>query len=276
MNSLINQEKIFVLHPKTGTKTFEVMHRQYSGDWVDKSIQYEMEVTLLNNVNQNGFVYQINRKNLLIDGSEPDIVFDQLACECGNALFPLKFLVNNLGEIEQIFEHQQMVERWETIKEKLVDYYEGDTALNYIKLTDKNIKNPDVIKRMMYNHLFVYFFFKPLYGFYQDDKLNTIWKPAPFMDFTVDIPMKNTLVKKKDESNETGISNDELYIEMESDSDVIEIKGKYTFNQKNKSIDSCEGSILMDGKEEIKLTFITKPEKSLNRLVPEPAVVNIV
>jgi hypothetical protein len=111
MESLINQEKIFVLHPKTETKTFEVMHRQYSGDWVDKTIQYEMEVTLLNNVNQNGFVYQINRKNLLIDGSEPDIVFDQLACECGNALFPLKFLVNNLGEIEQVFEHQQMVER---------------------------------------------------------------------------------------------------------------------------------------------------------------------
>jgi hypothetical protein len=275
MNSLINQEKIFVLHPKTGTKTFEVIHRQYSGDWVDKTIQYEMEVALMNNVNQNGFVYEINRKKLLINGGEADTVFDQLACECGNTLFPLKFLVNSLGEIEQIFEHQKMVERWETIKDKLVNYYEGDAALNYIKLTDKNIKNPDIIKRMMQNHLFVYFFFKPLYGFYQDNKANAIWKPAPFMDFTFDIPMKQTLVKKKSESNDEGISTDEVYIEMQSDSDVIEINGKYAFNPKDNSVVSFEGTMLQEGNDEIKLTFITKQEK-LETIKPELKVMSIV
>jgi hypothetical protein len=275
MNSLINQKKIFVLHPKTGAKTFEVIHRQYSGDWVNKTIQYEMEVALMNNVNQNGFVYEINRKSLLIDGSEPDTVFDQLACECGNALFPLKFLVNSLGEIEQIFEHQKMVERWETIKDKLVNYYEGDAALNYIKLTDKNIKNPDIIKRMMQNHLFVYFFFKPLYGFYQDNKVNAIWKPASFMDFTFDIPMKQTLVKKKSESNKEGISNDQVYIEIQSDSDVIEINGKYAFNPKDNSVVSFEGTMQQERNDEIKLTFITKQEK-LEAIKPELKVMSIV
>ena len=275
MKSLINQEKIFLLHPKAGTKTFEVVHRQFSGDWVDKAVQYEMEVSLLNHVNQNGFVYEINRKNLLIDGTEPDIVFDQLACECGNALFPLKFLVNSLGEIEQIFEHLQMVQRWEAIKDKLVNYYEGDIALNYIKQTDINIKNPDVIRRMMQNHLFVFFFFKPLYGFYQDNKTKTIWKPAPFMDFTADIPMKQILMKEKSVNNDPDIISDKVSIEVQSDSDGIEINGKYTFNPQNNSIDSCEGTMLLDGKEEIKLTFITKQEK-LPEVNPERKTMSIV
>lgn len=270
MNLLEDSKKMFVLHPKPGTKTFEVIQRQFSGDWVDKTIQYEMEVALLNNVNQNGFVYEIDRKNLLIDGSVPDLVFDQLAFDCGNALFPMKFLVSSLGEVEQIFEHEQMLQRWEIIKEQLINYYEGDTALEYIKMTDSNIKNFDVLKSMMQNHLFIYFFFKSLYGFYQDDKLNTIWKPAPFMDFTIDIPMKYTLVKMNNESN------DEVYIEMQSESEFIDIYGKYTFHPKNNSLVSCEGTMTLSGKEEIKLTFITKPEKSLNRLVPESAVANIV
>ncbi|MCL9805302.1 hypothetical protein NAT51_07205 [Flavobacterium amniphilum] len=275
MESLINQEKIFVLHPKPGNKTFEVTHRQFSGDWVDKTIQYELEVSLLNNVNQNGFVYVIDRKNLLIDGSAPDTVFDQLACDCGNALFPMKFLVNSLGEIEQIFEHQQMVERWEIIKNKLINYYEGDTALDYIKLSDSNIRNTGVLKKMMQNHLFVYFFFKPLYGFYQDNKTVTKWKPAPFMDFSFDIPMKQTLVKRKKENNDTDEISDDVFIEIQSDSDVIAINGVYTFNPKDNSLVSCEGTMLLEGKKEIKLTFMTKQEK-LPAIAPEQKVMSIV
>ena len=275
MNSLINQEKIFVLHPKVGTKTFEVIHRQFSGDWVDKTIQYEMEVSLLNNVNQNGFVYEINRKNLLIDGSEPDTVFDQLACECGDALFPLKFLVNSSGEIEQIFEHAQMIQRWEPIKSRLINYYEGDAALNYIKLSDNNIKKPDMLKKMMQNHLFVYFYFKPLFGFYQDNKTMTKWKSASFMDFDADIPIKQTLIKRKRENNNSGEFNEDVLIEIQSDSDNIEIKGIYTFNSKDNSLVSFEGTMLLEGKEEIKLTFMANQEK-LQAISSEPNVMSIV
>lgn len=261
MESVLNQSEIHFQHPKVGTKTFEVIHRQFSGNWVNKVIQYDMEVALLNNLNPNQFVYEINRNKLLIDGSEPDAVFDQLACDCGNALFPLKFLVNRFGEIEQIYEHQLMVERWESIKERLVNYYEGEAALDYIKLMNTNIKNPEIVKSMMQNHLFVYFLFKPIYGFYEDNKVMTNWKAAPFMDFKKDIPMTQILVKEKNESDNKEIFNDEVQIEIQSDSDVIEINGKYTFDPKNNSIDSCEAILLMDGKKEIKLTFVTKQEK---------------
>lgn len=260
MNSIEDSTKLFVLHPKPGIKTFEVIHRQYSGDWVDKTIQYEMQVTLLNNVSQNGFVYELDRKNLLIDGSTPDLVFDQLAFDCGNALFPLKFLVTSLGEIEQIFEHEKMLQRWEIIKNKLINYYEGDTALEYIQMTDTNIKNSNLLKSIMQNHLFVYFFFKPLYGHYQDNTKVTQWKAAPFMDFSIDIPMQQVLVKKKGVNNDEIVTKDEIHIEIQSESEWIDMYGKYTFHPKDNSLVSCEASMVLSGNEEIKLTMNSKQE----------------
>ncbi|WP_136667877.1 hypothetical protein [Flavobacterium sp. H122] len=250
MGLLFQSDKRMSTSSQTGKKVFEVNQQQFQGGLLDKTLQYEMEVTLLGQSNNTDFGYEIDRRNLLIDNEEPNTVFEQLAFECGKAIFPLRFTIDKNGVIKQLYEYPKVVERWLVIKEQLLNYYEGDMAVNYIKCTDQNLKNMDTIKQLIKNQLFVYFFFNPLQNTVTEP---LVWKTAPFMDFEGNI----TMLKATDSEG-----SGELV--LQSDSPFININAKYTFDEKNKSIDSCNASIVQDNDSEIKLSFIAKQVEVLS------------
>lgn len=232
---------------KMGKKIFEVSHKQYSKGLLQKTLHYEIEVALLGHVTGLVKGYELDRKNVLIENEEPSAIFDSLALECGKALFPMRFSVDAKGDIVQIYEYPRFLERWELIKNQLLDYYEGDMAVNYIKCNDNNLKNIESLKKLFKNQLFNYFFFNPIDKKQIDYKGFTIWKTAPFMDFEGDILMN--LVHENSNSSE---------LILQSDSPFIKIKAHYTFDEKNKSTDSCKASIVQDNDTTIELSFITK------------------
>lgn len=228
-------------------KFFEVSHKQYLSGLLQKTLHYEMEVSLLGHVTALVKGFEIDRKNLLIDNEEPGAVFDSLALECGNALFPMRFSVDEKGDIVQIYEYPRLIERWEVIKDRLLNYYEGDMAVNYIKCNNNNFKSIESLKRLLKNQLFNYFFLNPIEKKQIEHKGFVVWKAAPFMDFEGDI-----LMNFVSENNNIG----ELI--LQSESPFIDIKVHYTFDEKNKSIDSCKASIVQDNDTTIELSFITK------------------
>lgn len=228
-------------------KVFEVIHKQYTENLLEKTLQYDMEVTLLGQVSTETFGYEMDRTNLLIDNEEPNTVFEQLAVECGKALFPIRFSANQEGDVVHIYNYENILERWQIIKKGLLNYYEGDMAVSYIKCNNDNLKNQEIIKKLITNQLFAYFFLNPLEENSQDDNTAVIWKTAPFMDFEGIIPMQKVI--KNDVPGE---------LVLQSDSPFIKIEAKYTFDERNKSIDSCTSSIVQDDKTKIELSFITK------------------
>lgn len=246
MNLSFSSNKKILTNTQIGKKVFEVNHKQYVGNLLDKTLQYEMEVTLLGQVTAGVSGYEIDRKNVLIDNEEPNTVFEMLAMECGKALFPLRFSVDEKGNIVTIYEYPKVVERWEIIKNQLLNYYEGDMALSYIKCNDNNLKSIETLKKMLRNQLFGYFFFNPLVKKHSVID-SVIWKTAPFMDFEGDIQMNVV----QENLNATDLI-------LESDSPFIKIIAQYTFDEKNKSIDSCTASIVQDNDTKIELSFIAK------------------
>lgn len=247
MGLLFHSDKKQDTPVQTNKKVFEVHQQQWQSGLLDKTLQYDMEVTLLGQSNNTDFGYEIDRRNILIDNEEPNTVFEQLAFECGQAIFPLRFTIDKAGVIKQFYEYSKVIERWTVIKDQLLNYYEGDMAVNYIMRTDQNLKNADTIKQLIKNQLFVYFYFNPI-GHNLEVNTNSLsWKTAPFMDFEGEI----TMVKA---SGTEGSGE----LVLQSDSPFITIHAKYTFDDRNKSIDSCSASILQDNESEIKLSFIAK------------------
>ncbi len=247
MDLSFSSDKKVSKKPFVGKKTFEVIHKQYVSGLLHNTLQYEMEVALLGHVTALIKGYEIDRKNLLVNNEEPSAVFDELALACGKALYPIRFSVDDKGDVVQIYEYPRLIERWEAIKSQLLNYYEGDMAVNYIKCNDNNIRNNDSLKSLLKNQLFNYLFFSPIDKKSIEHKGFAIWKTAPFMDFEGDI-----LMNVVPESSNAG----ELM--LQSDSPFIKIKAHYTFDEKNKSIDSCKASIVQDNDTTIELSFITK------------------
>ncbi|GAA4758314.1 MULTISPECIES: hypothetical protein [Flavobacterium] len=247
MNLSFSSNQKILTHTQIGKKIFEVSHKQYVSGLLDKTLQYEMEVTLLGQAAAGVTGYEIDRKNVLIDKEEPNTVFEILAMECGKALFPLRFSVDEKGNVVTIYEYPKVLERWEIIKSQLLNYYEGDMAVSYIKCNDSNLKNIETLKKMLRNQLFGYFFFNPLIKKNAENKQSVIWKTAPFMDFEGEIQMNNA---------QENVNTTELI--LESDSPFIKITAQYTFDEKNKSIDSCKASIVQDNDTKIELSFIAK------------------
>ena len=247
MGILFHSDKNMQIQVQTTKKIFEVHQQQLQFGLLDKIIQYDMEVTFLGQSNNTDFAYEIDRKNMLIDNHEPNTVFEQLAFECGQAIFPLRFTIDTSGEIKQFYEFSKVIERWTIIKNQLLSYYEVDMAVNYIMRTDQNLKNVNTIKQLIKNQLFVYFYFNPIQQKSTTTTTPLIWKTAPFMDFEGEI----TMVKEVDTEG-----SGELIVQ--SDSPFITIHAKYTFDDRNKSIDSCSASIVQYNESEIKLSFIAK------------------
>lgn len=247
MNLSFSSDKKVSENPLVGKKVFEVIHKQYISGLLNKSLQYEMEVSLLGHVTALIKGYEIDRKNLLIDNEEPSGVFDSLALACGNALYPVRFSIDEKGDVVQVYEYPRLIERWEAIKNQLLNYYEGDMAVNYIQCNDRNLKNIESLKKLFKNQLFHYFFFNPIEKRQIEQKGSAIWKTAPFMDFDGDILMN--IVPEYSNAGD---------LMLQSDSPFIKIKAQYTFDEKNKSIDSCKASIVQDNDTTIELSFITK------------------
>jgi hypothetical protein len=246
MNSLFDFDKNTEVTCVT-SKLFEVRQQQFTNGFLEKTLQYEMKVALLGTSNSTDFGYEIDRQNLLIDNVEPNTVFEQLAYECGQIIFPLRFSIDKSGTIKQLYEYTKLIKRWNDIKERLLTYYEGDMAVNYILRMDHNLNHIETTKELLRNQLFIFFYFSPLPTYPLLKKDSLIWKTAPFMDFVGEIKMVTTTHAEENEP-----------IHLQSDSPFITINATYTFDEYKKSIDSCNASIVQDNELEIKLSFIAK------------------
>lgn len=243
---------LFDMHKNTETtagttKTFEVHQQQFQYGLLEKTLQYEMKVSLLGGSTSTDFGYEIDCQNLLIDNVEPNTVFEQLAHDCGQIIFPLRFSIDKSGTIKHLYEYTKVLERWHELKERLLNYYEGDMAVNYILRMDRNLHHIETLKQLLRNQLFFYFYFSPLpsYPLSYNDFL--LWKTAPFMDFEGEIKMVTTTHVEENEP-----------VRLQSDSPYISIDATYTFDEFRKSIDSCKAQIVQENELSIQFSYITK------------------
>lgn len=105
-----------------------------------------------------------NKTALFIDRHEPDFVGEQLASMAMSAIYPLKVDVNSKNEIFRgIVNHNEILDRWKQVAEKISDKYEGKYAELYLEKMEKKISDRFELEYALRLDMFWNVFFHPQY-----------------------------------------------------------------------------------------------------------------
>lgn len=131
-------------------------------------VKYTARVTRLNPAPTGEPLFQIERTSeVFINETLPDLVTDRLAYTAGKVFYPLIISVDNNGGFASIFNHQQILTRWEKTKTDILDNFEGQLVEDYVASMEKQLAVRERIQMaLLYNDWFLQTFFKPIYKTY--------------------------------------------------------------------------------------------------------------
>jgi hypothetical protein len=183
-----------------------------------KRLDYQIHLQV-NRFRDENKVWQLcfDKTDLFIDRHEPDFVSEQLANMAMSAIYPLKVDVNSRNEIFRgIVNHEEILNRWKQVAEKISDKYEGRYAELYLEKMEKKISDRFELEYALRADMFWNVFFHPQYLKY-DGKLS---QPATFF-FPV-IAYKNVAFEgiQSVEPNYTDYGT--LKVHFSSDSELTE------------------------------------------------------
>ncbi|SFA49706.1 hypothetical protein SAMN04488511_108187 [Pedobacter suwonensis] len=131
-------------------------------------VKYELRVTRLKPGNAGQPLFQIERiSDVFINEISPDLIADKLAYALGKVFYPLVIAVDYNGGFQSVYNHDEILKRWQLVKQKVLDNFEGHLVEDYICRMEKQLSNPDQITLAFYNNdWFIHTFFKPVYKEY--------------------------------------------------------------------------------------------------------------
>ncbi|MGQ7853678.1 hypothetical protein ACUN24_05470 [Pedobacter sp. WC2501] len=137
------------------------------GEEDSNEVKYEVQVTRLKPGTEGQALFQIDRiGDVFVNEILPDLVADRLAYAAGKVFYPLVITVDQNGGFQTVYNCTEILKRWQSVKIKILNDFEGSLVENYIERMEKLLNNPDSIQVAFSNDWFTQTFFKPLYKEY--------------------------------------------------------------------------------------------------------------
>lgn len=247
------------------------------GEEDSNEVKYEVRVTRLKPGKEGQPLFQIERiTDVFINETLPDLVADRLAYAAGKVFYPLVIAVDQNGGFQGIYNHQEILKRWQSVKKKVLDNFEGGLVEGYIERMEKQLANADSINLAFFNNdWFLQTFFKPVYKEYgQNHVTESIYKFPIVRGFNVEGYL--TQEKLGAQSNSFGaielVHNgtimpleDELYITNKTTGNY---EGYYLLHPKFKRILSVVSDFNYAAKEKakvkVRITIIPENDKEFD------------
>jgi len=149
-------------------------------------IKYEVEVSFIQHIDENN-LFRIDKKQVYINETLPDLVADQLAYEVGTVFYPLVVALDHEGAFVGIANQTEIRERWPKHKLGILDYFEGDVVEEYLRIFEDKLYNDSDINMAFLNDWFIASFFATLYKDYGHSYLvNSYFRFPNVTSFAVD------------------------------------------------------------------------------------------
>ncbi|WP_118975052.1 hypothetical protein [Taibaiella koreensis] len=156
--STSSNRKVLEIRPTDRCRTYGVMIR-----FDDKTrIHYETEVSLW--PGEEGFLFQVDRRQVYINDHAPDLIIDKLADDLGKVLYPLRLHTDHQGKLLGIANGEALRQRWQQQKDLLLQYYKGDLVDKAILEMDQVLKQEKSILLRLKDDWFYSLFFSGIYG----------------------------------------------------------------------------------------------------------------
>lgn len=127
-------------------------------------IHFETDIRLLSQTKDNVHLFEIDRKQVYVNGTAPDFIIDKLADDLGKVLYPMTVSVNDEGFLKSIENRTAIQKRWIELKESITQYYTGEIAIAAIKKLEATINSDILLFRSLQNDWFLSLFFSGIYS----------------------------------------------------------------------------------------------------------------
>lgn len=175
-------------------RKYGYMYQDFENEKLIKELHYEVEINCEISDTSNDFIFEINRKQIYINQQEPDLLVEQMLDKCSKALFPIKIIPANDGTLYEIYNHNEIVKRWQSLKEHLGTYYYSEIAYKILNKVQKLILNKDALEKSLNQDWFFHLYFSPLYIEYPLEKPQTYnWKSPVFGNQSIDYQTDQTI-----------------------------------------------------------------------------------
>ncbi|PXY43556.1 hypothetical protein [Flavobacterium hydrophilum] len=153
----------------------------FENDSLISSIHYEVKMVCIQSYEDNSFSYEINRKQVYIDNTAPDLKIEQIADSCAQAIFPIQIKVSEEGEIIEVINHNDIKKRWPAIKDKLSKYYQGNIVSEILDSVESTLSNKTILEESICKTWFFHLYFRPIYNKYiKNESLQYTWESPVF------------------------------------------------------------------------------------------------
>lgn len=153
-------------------------------------ITYDANVEVLNVFPSGEYLAEVIMTRFRVNGFEPDLMMEQLAYKCRQPLEKVEFIVAANGEITDINNHSEILEKWKSVKERLELEYTGVNFEKYLNLTDRALQDKATILTALKKDTFIHQYFYPLYNeAYFNYKKNTV-EEVKFFNINYEINME--------------------------------------------------------------------------------------
>lgn len=265
------------LKPSQIKSNYGVMYTITSGEETN-TVKFETSVIFKERTVKNTYIYEIDRvSETYINDEEATSLADELAEKTSKVLYPLKIEVDNEGKWIEINNYNEIYNRWEKTKEKILSEYEGEWVEKYLKENQETIESEGRLQTALSKDWFLNSYFASIYVYYTHKYQFEVIKPFPIL---VNCNSVNYKVKQKineyldehnlikieqngnleDERSKTDLQNEmniPYYATLYPNQDIAEgtFRSLYFLNGKSNLIESLflECSINLDIEKKIQV-----------------------
>jgi len=126
------------------------VHLQYIPQ--DKEIQYVVNVAYISSIGDD-YHCRIERKQLFINGVQPNRLIDVLAERSMKCIYPIDIQLNPLNGIQEVLYFDELVDRWNRSLIELRKEYEGDYANQYFDQMNANLSDKKTFLSTLKNEI---------------------------------------------------------------------------------------------------------------------------
>lgn len=132
-------------------------------------------------VDKNKFhLFEINRDpTIFINKRAPDTMIEELAAKTAEIIYPLKIIVDRSGKWIDIYNYEDIIDRWKIAKREILNYYIGEVIQKYINQTEYALYSSKNLLKSLSSDYFLRTFFSGIHVSYSENYsfTNTIYFP---------------------------------------------------------------------------------------------------
>ena len=214
-------------------------------------ISYKALVSYTKDMLKPYFLAEVTITDFLLNFKYADTTMQLIALKCREAIEKCVFQVNTKNEIIDLDNYKEIVEKWEIVKQKVRQEFEGDMVDKYLTLFEKNLRNKAFLLQKIKKNLFINQYFFPIF----DEPYHGFQKKGMeiFSFFNLDYQEEVILeIENQGNFDENGkVIISKQLVKSEDNVELFPIKAyttKYILN-KELHIDEIEGEFINQNKK---------------------------